>query len=152
MTTVAQPTAAPLARQWTAEQFVRVITPFVEVEADFTEQCNEDRTLGDYLADLAAACQRVVDGEIILRDPATAEVHVLDRPIRAKTVVDAAGDLIGTDLSAVHPEYVRGAWETALTAIGVTPDEAREPNGDLGGRATRDALHRYVPIMGGGAA
>lgn len=57
-----------LDRVMTAEAFVAWVTPTVQYEAAFTEENNEDRTLGDYLADLIAVLQRIADTSDVMHD------------------------------------------------------------------------------------
>lgn len=57
----------PLTQVLTADQFRTLAMPSFSIEADFTDQNNEDRTLADYLGDVAAFCERALAGEIEFR-------------------------------------------------------------------------------------
>lgn len=50
----------------TADEFIQLITPHVEIEAGFTEDNNEDRTPMDYVADLHTRLGRILAGEVDL--------------------------------------------------------------------------------------
>lgn len=48
----------------TADEFVTWVTPHVEVEANFTQDNNETRTLNDYISDLILRLERIQAGEL----------------------------------------------------------------------------------------
>lgn len=52
--------AHPLDKVLTADEFRAFIAPEVDVEAMFTEEMNEDRTLADYLSDLQTRISRLL--------------------------------------------------------------------------------------------
>lgn len=59
--------AMPLDRVLTADEFRRLAMPSFSVEADYTEEHNENRTLADYLSDVSGFCDRALAGEITFR-------------------------------------------------------------------------------------
>lgn len=125
-------------RKLTAQQFLDYFLNDIAAEANFTEENNEDRTLGDYLADLSARCERILSGEVIVTDPAVATMRPMDQWVTGGDVAAAVRDLCSCP-DTDNSEYVRGAWETALTVMGLN-DDAREADGTLGGPATDSAL------------
>lgn len=58
------PKKISLETQVTAAEFLAWVTPEVEVEAGFTEDNNEDRTLHDYLADLHTRIERFMSRDL----------------------------------------------------------------------------------------
>lgn len=47
----------------TAAEFLEFFGEYLRTEAWFTETNNENQTLGDYLADVATLCERMIAGE-----------------------------------------------------------------------------------------
>jgi hypothetical protein len=52
-----------LDRVLTADEFVELVINDVRVEAWFTEENNESRTLGNYIADLHTHLGRILEGD-----------------------------------------------------------------------------------------
>lgn len=126
-------------RKLTAQQFLDYFLNDIAAEANFTEENNEDRTLGDYLADLSARCERILRGELTVTDPLDATIPPIHQWVTGRDMAEAVRGLCACPEND-DPEYVRGAWEATLSALGVLDDEAREENGAVGGACTHMVL------------
>lgn len=139
-----------MTRQLTAQQFLNYFLHVIAAEADFTEMHNEDHTLGDYLADLSARCERTLNGEIEAPDPLDAAIMPTEQWVRGRDIVASLRGLCGCP-ETDNPEYVRGAWEVTLDVLGVPSDDACDEDGSLGGPCTEEALiapQKIVPVKG----
>lgn len=153
------PNRAALAQVMTADQFRDYFLGDVVNEADFTETFNEDRTLGDYLADLATLIERTLTGERLIVDPRMVAVRPADRWVRAgdlAEIITATTRDWWQDEGALPPtgkpaetywQFTAGAWLPLLALLGVDRDAATDEDGLVGGRDTQRALTAPSPLL-----